>query len=401
MRKGIEKEYWVAYRESWGYRSFDIQQCSSFLTLLKELDGDLEYQRNVFELRTNPGAEEKEARVAESVFLEKQKKLIAALKEIDPNIVVFGSGTYQGQDDPTLENALSQSNSFWQEFQIVFPGDAFTRYATADQVSVSIPGQDDQNLEIYNYLVGLSPLLIYSFSTSSAMRGQSLSIWNRRLQLLQAKKIQGHLLFPGTYPLSDWEIYHKQLEKIVQAGEAYLAQENPLFFTPNGKKPGEVIAQHRGSKWDFRKLFSNQVVRLNLKDGLPGYLEIRCIDAQECTKMTIALSVLVEHIAKASSSLEKYLPQCEEELRYNLYQAIHFGPSAKIQIAGEKISLAKYAQKISEIVLGNNDCEYTRLLKHRLEHPAARRIVQKIQEGEDIVALLVQCLEENKTIYEV
>ncbi len=404
-RKGIEKEYWVLRKNERDYTALDVRTSDEFSRVLAECGGTWEYQWNVFELKTITKEEEADPAVAEAQLTKRLDRLIAAAKNIDKNAVVLSCGTYQGRDDPNIDTGESspnkEDNAFWNEFNIACPADAFTRYTTADQLNISANGGSAaENIKLYNRIVGLSPLFIYCFSSSPCLQGISLDVWNRRQQLIDAKGIQSGHFFPGTYPLHSIEQYQYALERTGKEVEERLARFNPHFFCRNGKSPREIVAEYRGSEWSFFKLLTQQVVRFNQKNTVPGYLEIRCIDAQECTKITAGLSYMGESMATAASDLDRNLPQTEDELRNNFRVAVLFGDRATMSINGEMIPLPEYANRIAEILF-DNDSYYSSLMKERFLNPPARELRRKLELDQDIVEILSRCLEKNKTIYEI
>jgi len=404
-RRGIEKEYWVLKRNEQEDTVLDIRNSRRFAKTLAEFGGSWEYQWNAFELKTETEEEERDPRIVELKLSERLEKLIEAAKEFDPKALVLCAGSYPGRDDPNIDTSESLQrqgdNAFWGEFNLVFPADAFTRYTTADQLNISMMRDgEEERVQLYNRMVGLSPLLIYCFSTSPHIQGIPLNVWSRRQQLIDAKGVQSGQLFPGTYPLRSTAQYQRALERAGDAVEEKLARFNPHFFCQDGKTPREVVAEYRGSEWSFFKLLTQQVVRFNQKDEIPGYLEIRSIDAQECTKSAAALSHMGERIATADADLEKLLPQTEDELRHNLRAATLYGDRARISIRGDQIALPRYAKYMAEVLFEDNGY-YSSLLKDRFFNPPARRIREKLKQREDLVDILAFCLENNKTIYEV
>ncbi len=404
-RRGIEKEYWVLRKNERDYTALDVRTSKEFGRVLTECGGTWEYQWNAFELKTLTEEEEIDPGVAETQLTERLDRLIAVAKDIDKNAVVISCGTYPGRDDPNIDTGEpsqnKKDNAFWNEFNIVYPADAFTRYTVADQLNISANNNSEaENIKLYNRIVGLSPVLVYCFSTSPCIQGIPLDVWNRRQQLIDAKGIQSGHIFPGTYPLSSTGQYQFTLERTGKEVEEKLARVNPHFFCQKGKTPREIVAEYRGSEWSFFKLLTQQVVRFNQKNEIPGYLEIRCIDAQECTKVTAALSYLGESLATADTELDKNLAQTEEELRHNLRAAILYGDQATMSIKGDMIPLPLYAFHIAEVLFNKNNY-YSRILKDRFLNPPAREIRRRLKLKQDIVEILSCCLENNKTIYEV
>ena len=399
LRKGIEAEFWVLRKNHKGYVFESIRDNTNFLNILNEVGGDLEYAKNQFELRTLPGFEENNTCMAEKGLTERLNKLRTA---IPSDCLIVSSGTYQGNDEPLLDLNQNQDkkgpNNFWVDFRLGFPEDEYTRFTIADQVNISLNDNEENLINVYNRIAGLSPLFIYAFSTSSVMNGVSIQAWNRRMQFVNGKGIRAGAVIKGTYPLKDINQYNKNLEELMKEVEEVLKTKNELFF---GESPRDVVADYRDSMWGFVKLCTDQNLRFN-RGTSNSFLETRCIDAQECIKMKSALSYLSETVFYADKRLEKLLPVTEEELIKNNKQAILYGDKGIIIINGEEISISEYTKQISDILFGENPQDkYAKLLKDRFLSPPAKRIREIVSEGKDFVKILDMCLKENKTIYEV
>ncbi|WP_372370111.1 hypothetical protein [Candidatus Uabimicrobium sp. HlEnr_7] len=367
---------------------------------MQKCGGDLEYQANLFELRTREGKEEYSI---EDAARNLQKNTLNLLDSI-PKCYVHSCGTYQGQDDPDLDIFQNEEqmgkNAFWNEFNIVFPADALMRYTAADHINISTSNKE-LHTKLYNCLVGLAPVFIYAFSLSPCIHGRLVKVWNRRQQLIHSLGIQSNVCLAGTFPLHSLTQYSKSLEKVISEAQKQLTEKNNFFFTQNNLTPQEIVSEYRGSTWGFYKLFTNQVVRFNQQRGYPEYLEIRCIDAQECVKSTMAITYLIRKIILQLDDLWPLLTHNEDELRYNVHQATLYGNSADILIREKKIDLPTYAQKILDMLLQKDTCEYEALLRQRFQFPPAAIMREQMQKNVDIVQLLSRCLRENKTLKEI
>ncbi len=405
LRRGIEREYWALRKSEQGYTALDVRASEEFGRVLAECGGTWEYQWNVFELKTLTKEEETDPKVAEFHLVTRLEKLLAAARNLDENAVVICCGTYPGRDDPSIDTSESSENTgdnaFWGEFNLACPADAFTRYTTADQLCISVNnGNQADIIRLYNRLVGLSPFLVYCFSTSPCVQGIPLDVWSRRQQLIDAKGLQSGQIFPGTYPLRSTEQYQRALEKTGKEIEKQLSHINPYFFCRDGNSPRETIAEYRGSDWGFYKLFTQQVVRFHQKKEIPGYLEIRCIDAQECTKIAAALSHMGELVATAGADLDKNLPRTEDELRQNLRAATYRGEKGTVTVNGKSMPLPQYAGRIGEILFSDKD-DYSCLLRERVLNPPALEIRKRLKQKQNVVEILSMCLQKNKTILEI
>ncbi|BBM86692.1 hypothetical protein [Candidatus Uabimicrobium amorphum] len=290
-------------------------------------------------------------------------------------------------------------NAFWNEFNIVFPADSLMRYTAADHINISTK-KKELHPKLYNCLLGLSPVFVYAFSLSSCIHGRKVNVWSRRQQLINAMYLQSNICLQDTFPLNEISQYTLSLERVIQKAEDRLRHHNP-FFTQDGLTPREVISKYRDSLWGFYKLFTNQAVRFNQQSGYPEYLEVRCIDAQECTKATVAISYLLRKIVEQLDDIWPLMTHNEDELRNNVYEATIHGEKAHIHINGNKISLPAYAQQMLENILQSDDSPYATILRERFSSPPAKIISQYLDREGDIVPLLSRCLRENKTLKEV
>lgn len=381
------------------YYAYNIKDNREICHKLQQNGGDLEYQENLLELRTQKGEEEYSPAEAQKTLQQKVDNLV----EIVPHNYVHSCGTYQGQDDPNLDIWQNEKdmgkNAFWNEFNIVFPADALMRYTAADHINISMHNTD-LHPKLYNCLLGLSPIFIYAFSLSPCIHGRNVSVWSRRQQLINAMEFQSNVCLPNTFPLTATSEYTQALEQVITKAEQRLRRHNP-FFTQDGLAPREVIRKYRGSLWGFYKLFTNQTVRFNQQNGYPEYLEVRCIDAQECTKATVAISYLLRKVAQQLHDLWPIITHNEDELRRNVHEATIYGEKANIHINGSEVSLPEYAQRVLEQILQEDASQYAAVLRERFLFPPAKIISQYIEQQGDIIPLLSRCLRENKTLKEM
>lgn len=404
LRRGIEKEFWVVDKTN--NTAFNIKKDKKFCTLLSNLGGALEYQCNLFELRTLPGKEESSLEEAEYVMQKKIQLLTSYFENNYSNTRVYCCGTYQGEDDPSLDVSQNESemgqNAFWNEFSIVYPGDTLARYTAADHLNVSISNANEQtHIDLYNCLMGLSPLFVYAFSTSPCIQGKVVTAWNRRQQLIDAMGIQSNICIPGAYPLTNIKQYQVAFATVIQIAEKNLLEKNP-FFSQVNMTPSQIIGKYRGSDWDFLKLFTNQVVRFNQQSGSPAYLEVRCVDAQECIKMTISCAYFIKKAFAVYDEIKTMLPCSEIELRHNVREVIYKGENAQIIINnGKKIPITTYTKKLIDIILSQKNNRYEQLLRKRFLFPVAKTICQYMKKNKNITGILSECLIKNMTIEEL
>ncbi len=354
----------------------------------------------MFELRTQ-GKEEYNLEIAEKCLAKKIKSLSNILKQENPNIKIIALGTYLGNDEPPLDLSQNENlfgkNNFWIEFNTVFPSDSMTRWTAADQISMSFDSNDEEKtIQLYNRLVGLSPLLIYAFSTSSIIRSSILGAWNKRQQIIDSKGIRSGTVIPGTYPLYNQEQYFINLDRKNKKIENRIKKTNPLFFS---NSPRELVNNYRGSDWGFTKLCTDQVVRFNQQYGKNNsYLELRSPDSQECTKATVAIAWLCKIIANLDD-IDRYLPRSEKELIFKSKQTIMYGEKGYFIINNNKIKIIDYSEKIADI-LEDFEGLYANIVRERLRKPPCVLINEMKQEKKDIVSILDYCLINNKSIYE-
>ncbi len=407
MRVGIEKEIWCLERLNNGYFSRPIRDLTDFTEFLFSRKGDFEYQQNVIELRSR-GNGERDPTQAETDLIDDISGVSSILLKNYSRSLLIGSGTYLGNDEPPLDISQNEErfgrNDFWSQFNLVFPADASTRWTAADQVCLSFTdGTEQRTIDFYNKLVGLSPFFIYVFSTSSLIGNVPLKVWNRRQQIINSKGMRADIILPGTYPLSNLYQYKSSLDDKVQDMGSILAKANRLFFCNSGKTPFQVISDYRSSDWGFVKLATDQVVRFNQKDGWENaYLELRCVDSQECPKMTAALAWFGRRLAEVDIiRLWNLMPLSERELREGVNQATLYGNNGFVVLAGEEISLPEYARKIYDLVIGQDDSRYANLIKQRVNSPPASLLRKLCEDGRSVPEILSRCLIENKTICEL
>jgi len=401
-RIGIEKElFCINNGLSQNIRL--IPKLSEFL--IKE-NADFEYQQNVIEIRTKNNNEERKQEDAEMQLQRRIQSLYDIINEsfIGTNLVSIG--VYPGYDEPNIDRSQNEkekgTNDFWLEFNLVFPDDSLTRWTLADQISISYNNiSEEDKAKLYNKFVGLSPILVYGFSTSPFIGNVPLEIWCRRQQIINSKGARSGIILPETYPLKNMKQYKDSLEKIANKIEDNLKEKNPSFFCKNGKSPRDIVREYRGSDWGFLKLATDQIARFNLKGGWKNsYLELRCIDAQECTKMTVALAWLVSYLSKVDDSLlEKITSKKEEELKESIKQVVVFGDRGNIIVNGKEIPVSEASEFLASVIEKCNN-KYSKLISYRLKNPLPL-LIRKLCLRKDFINKLNYCLLKNKTINEI
>ena len=395
-RIGLESEFWVVKKDQNGdYVSCSIRNNDKFCEELFKLGGDLEYQNNVFELRSSKDEERSTESVEEGLV----KRLGVLRKLLPKDAYALGGGTYNGIDEPPLD--ISQSadkkgnNVFWSEFNISYPADVSTRYTASNQVCISPEdGSKKDIVNLYNRFAGLSPLIIYAFSNSPIINGVNVYPWCRREQIVESKGVRANTIIPGTYPLKDLRTYRERLDDVGDVVEKTLAETNP-FFILDGKSSKETVSYYRSNEWGFYKLITDQMLRFNYGHGKNPFLEIRCFDMQECPSKMASLTSLVRNVAEAKDGvISQFLPRTEKELRFGVGQAILLGDRGEIEIGGVRTPLVDYSKKFCSTFIDKED-KYSNLLRETILSPKVAFLRKYVLEGGDVVELLSDCLRNN------
>jgi hypothetical protein len=292
-------------------------------------------------------------------------------------------------------------NVFWTEFNLAFPADALTKYTAADQLCISVPlGDELCAVRLYNVFSGIAPILIYAFSNSSIMNGVPVSVWNRRQQIIFSKGLRSGILLEGAYPLYSIGQYKECLKQKALQVKSVLEKQNPTFFDP-GIGADKIVSQYRGSEWGFTKLATDQVVRINFGGSSGSFVEVRCVDSQECLKLTSSLSMLGYLVWSNINRVESIIPENEEDLKYNIMQATLYGVGGIMRVNGVSMSMKEYTnQFIESIGLSDSDA-YSFALLNRLRNPIPLLLRKLASTRTDVPELLSYCLLNNQRIDEV
>lgn len=411
VRRGLEVELWRVIDERSRYRranfrsSDRLSHLGAFSRTLFDLGGTFEFARNLLELRTH-GGEEHNSEELEANLLER----ISALRGADSRTAVIGGGCYAGYDEPEIDlgEDLDRNgrNLFWLEMGLVFPDIFTSRFIASNQVNLSVADwTEDEIVDTYNVVAGISPVLISAFSTSPVWMGIDTGYWNKREHIVSLRSSRRtDMVLDTAYPLYSLRDYRVAVARKVEQASNALCSRNPAFFCSETKDPVDTIRRYRGMDWAAEKLVTDQVVRLNYSAGatVKPFVEIRCIDAQESPKTIASLSRLGERIVGSIRDLRNMIPQSREELLANIGQAIRYGPNATIRINQSEKNLHRYTCAIGQLLFGHNPTDrYDRLLLDRFNNPPGGLLRELCRNNKNIPRALEVCMSENRALCEV